>query len=341
MGGVIRMVPFGSALYVFCTLGVWEIGPGQEGFFNATGFSVRKVTDVEATAVLGVVQGDFGVVFTSPRGIFVLTQDSNSGFVVAQSLSESRVQTLWNDIHPDKQAKVQCLYDSALKRYYIFYSTDSASAAFSYDKALVFDVVRGAFYKLGFPSSSTTHIFGVLTTSASDSTDENKKLKVLVQTDSFAEVEICDMDHDDFLDFDGTEQIPYLLTGYDNVGDFQRRRQAPVCHVFLKKTETGYTEVGDDLVPTNESSVFLEARWDWADSSITGKFSTPQQVYRHTRAYTPSSSSDGFDDGYPVVVTRNKIRGRGRALHLKFYGEEGFDAHLLGWALQYAGTQRV
>jgi hypothetical protein len=340
MGGVLRMVPFGSSLYVFATLGIWEIGPGQEGFFSATGYSVRKVADIEATSVLGVVAGDFGIVFTSPRGIYALAQDTNSGFVVPQSLSEARVQSIWNSIPPSKQQKVQCLYDSALKRYYVFYTTDAEQPAFFYDKALTFDVVRGAFYKMVFPGTASAHIFGAVTTQASDTTDEIKKLKILVQRDTFAEVEICDMDHDDFEDFDGEEQVPFLLTGYDNIGDFQRRRQAPVCHVYMKKTETGFTEDEDELIPVNESSIFLEARWDWADRSASGKFSTPQQVYRHVRAYVPASAADTYEDGYPVVVTRNKIRGRGRALHLKFYGEIGKDAHLVGWALQYAGTAR-
>lgn len=339
MGGVIRMVPFGSALYVFSTLGVWEIGPGQGGFFSADGYSVRKVSDIEATAVLGIVSGDFGIVFTSPRGIYALVQDANSGFVVPQSLSEGKIQTLWNAIPKTKQGHVQCLFDSALKRYYIFYSDDLEASQCELTKAVVFDVVRGAFYKLKFPNDSQ-RIFGVLTTSFGDATDEHKKLKALVATEDMESVDVSDMEHSNWIDYNGGEQIPYLLTGYDNVGDFQRRRQAPVCHVFLKKTETGFVEVGDDLNPVGESSVYLQARWDWADKSVSGKFSPAQQVYRHIRTYTPVDINDTYDDGHPIIVTRTKLRGRGRALHLKFYGEEGKDAHLVGWALQYAGTAR-
>lgn len=339
MGGVIRMIPFGASLYVFSTLGVWEIGPGQGGFFAASGYSVRKVSDIEATATLGIVSGDFGIVFTSPRGIYALVQDTNSGFVVPQSLSEARIQTLWNAIPKTKQGHVQCLFDSALKRYYIFYNDDLESSQCEFDKAIVFDVVRGAFYKLRFPNDSQ-RIFGVLTTSFGDSSDEHKKLKAFVATEDMESIDVSDMEHDDWTDYNGGEQIPYLLTGYDSVGDFQRRRQAPLCHVFLKKTETGFEEDGDDLVPVGESSVYLQARWDWADKSASGKFSPAQQVYRHVRTYTPVDVNDAYDDGHPIIVTRTKLRGRGRALHLKFYGEEGKDAHLVGWALQYAGTAR-
>lgn len=338
MGGVLKMVPFGSGLYVFSTQGVWEIGPGQAGFFSATGYSVRKVSEVEASSVLGVVAGDFGIVFTSPRGIFVLVQDPNSGFVTAQSLSEGRLQTLWNAVPVSKQIRTQCVFDSARKRYYILYTLNAGAPPFLFDRALVFDGTRQAWYRMKFPGTTADHIIGAVTISGADESDGSQKLKMFARRDTDQGLDIMDFNHDDFEDFDGDEMIPYLLTGYDNVGDFQRRRQAPICHVFMNRTETGYTAVGDEMIPVNEGSIFLEARWDWANRDITGKFSDPQQVYRHVRAFHPTAVDDL--DGYPVVVTRNKLRGRGRALHLKFYGEEGKDAHLLGWALQYAGSVR-
>jgi hypothetical protein len=93
--------------------------------------------------------------------------------------------------------------------------------------------------------------------------------------------------------------------------------------------------------PVNESSLKMQARWDWSDHINAGEWGSETQVYRHRRAYVPLELEDSFNTGYPVIVTRNKVRGRGRSLHLKFTGEEGKDAHLLGYGIRYAVSGRV
>jgi hypothetical protein len=93
--------------------------------------------------------------------------------------------------------------------------------------------------------------------------------------------------------------------------------------------------------PVNSSSLKMQARWDWSDHPNAGEWGSEIQVYRHRRAYVPLEAEDPFNTGYPVIVTRNKVRGRGRSLHLKFTGEEGKDAHLLGYGIRYAVSGRV
>lgn len=88
---------------------------------------------------------------------------------------------------------------------------------------------------------------------------------------------------------------------------------------------------------TNESSLLMQARWDWADNTIAGKWGTSQQVYRHKRQFMLGGSELAGDlpDGQPIVIARNKVRGRGRALHLSFVAEAGKDAHILGWSTNF------
>lgn len=88
---------------------------------------------------------------------------------------------------------------------------------------------------------------------------------------------------------------------------------------------------------SNESSVLMQARWDWSDNSVSGKWGTAYQVYRKNRAFVPAddAANGELQDGQPVVVTRNKVRGRGRALHIKFNTEPGKDAHILGWSINF------
>jgi len=90
----------------------------------------------------------------------------------------------------------------------------------------------------------------------------------------------------------------------------------------------------------NESSCLMSARWDWSDNEISGKVATAHQVYRHVRAFQPAGAGP-YEDGYPVVVTRNKVRGRGRALQLRFEGEPEKDTHILGYSTNYKIERRV
>jgi hypothetical protein len=85
----------------------------------------------------------------------------------------------------------------------------------------------------------------------------------------------------------------------------------------------------------------MQARWDFSDNSNSGKFSTRQQVYRILKTYNPTPAAFDFDSGYPVTVTRNKVRGTGKALHLYFDSQAGFDFDMYGWAVQFADNARV
>lgn len=83
-----------------------------------------------------------------------------------------------------------------------------------------------------------------------------------------------------------------------------------------------------------DSSLFLQARWDWANTSASNKFSNTIQVYKNTRP-NPATAA-----GFPVIVTKNKVRGKGRALQLRFSSEAGKDAELVGWGVYINAEKR-
>lgn len=336
LGKVQRMIPYGASLLLLTSNGVWEIGGGQRGYFTADGYSVSKISDIECTSTYSPVLVEDSIFFTGDKGIYTIYRDVQTRQLVVQSVTTSTIQSAYNSIGATAQSTIKTCYDDARKRLYFLYKSGSTNTN-AYTKALVLVLGNGAWYKLDFP----TGIGGVYAIRDADTSDSQKKVKFLVRQSSGATLEWCDMDQSDYTDFDDTESVPYILTGYDNLQDFQRYRQAPIIHVFMKKTETGYTESGGDLIPVNESSLTMQARWDWADDTNSGKYGTAQQVYRHKRYYQPSGASDTFDDGQPVIVTRNKVRGRGRALHLYFLGEATKDAHLLGFAIHYMGNRRL
>lgn len=134
----------------------------------------------------------------------------------------------------------------------------------------------------------------------------------------------------------GVDYSSYFETGNELLDDIQRLKQAKYVHVYFNRTETAYTDVDYDAW-VRPSSCFMQAKWEWADHMNSHKFSPAVQVYRFRREYTPSSGTD-YDSGFPVTVTKNRIRGVGRALRIKFYSEAGKDFDILGWAISYTGT---
>jgi hypothetical protein len=340
MGNTMGACIFNDSLLVFSENGVWQIR-GSQGFFAADNYSIRKLSDLSATSFYSIKAADDSIYWTGIEGINKLFQDPQTGFLTAQSISQDKIQTLWEGLPASVQARVKVVFDRALKKLYILYPSSSAYSVNRYDHCLVYSVKQDAFYKLIFPSAPANYIVDAFTVTSTDEAETNKLVKFIVQTTTRTQLTVCDMDQSDFIDFEGTEQVPYMVTGYDNLSDFQRYKQAPVLHVYCKKTETGYTALATDLVPIDESSVLMRPIWDWADHTNSGKYGPQQQVYRHRRYYQPVDVADTFDDGQPLVVTRNKLRGRGRVLHLRFDGETAKNGHIMGWSILYKANRKV
>lgn len=139
-------------------------------------------------------------------------------------------------------------------------------------------------------------------------------------------------------DDEGVDSEAYVLTGYEigNNGP-ARAKTGQYLTVFMKRTET---EFGPDGVPLNESGCQMQTRWDFTDNAYAGKWQDPVEVYKQRRPFL-ANEGDPFDDGYPLVVSRNKIRGRGKAVQFKFTSEEGKDMKLVGWTGTFVGNTNV
>jgi hypothetical protein len=138
----------------------------------------------------------------------------------------------------------------------------------------------------------------------------------------------------------GTSQYEaFLITGYTIEEDIMRKKQAPIIQAAFTRTEGRFVDNGLGGVEFDfPSSCFLSARWDWSDNAVSGKIGTEQQIYRFRRPFISAPIGSTFDNGYPVVTTRSKIRGRGRSLSLKFRSDAGKDCKLIGWANLLTGN---
>lgn len=136
----------------------------------------------------------------------------------------------------------------------------------------------------------------------------------------------------------GVDANAFVVTGYSAPGpqgpDFVRYKQVPYLFVHCRRTETGFEEdINGDLQPLNSSSCIVQSRWEWSNSANSNRWGNEFQAYRYRRLYFPADANDPYDTGYATIVSKNKLRGRGKVLSIKFSTEPYKDLHLYGWSV--------
>lgn len=369
----LRLIPIRAELAIIADNGVWTISGEQDASFSATSQEVRKITSVGAIGIETVLEAEGTIFYWSEGGIYVLTSNEVTGYLEAQNITETTIQTLYLDIPTVAKKYARGFYDKAGKKIYWFYndtsSYDGDEYRNKYNRALVFDFVLQAFYTYTFDSSGnypyiaamlektpgTTSVSSVVVTdSGVDVTDSavnvttdltvistgSVKLKFLTLVEStpgtwqytFSELE--DNTLTDWVTFDstGVDFSSYIETGHDIFEDLISEKEANTVYTFFKRTEQNFTEVNDVIDYDYPSGCLMRAKWHWSDSDTSGRWSDQQEVYRLQRNYIPTGSGV-FDYGFEVVQTINQVRGKGRALSLRFDSETGKDFHLLGWSI--------
>lgn len=88
------------------------------------------------------------------------------------------------------------------------------------------------------------------------------------------------------------------------------------------------------------NSCILKGKFDFAVTQATGQWSTEQEAYRLNALRMDNVSGVEADYGFSVVETKNKVRGRGKALVIRFESSPGKDFELLGWGVPFEAETR-
>jgi len=129
----------------------------------------------------------------------------------------------------------------------------------------------------------------------------------------------------------GADAEAFIVTGYLTGGDSSREKYLPYITVNSKRTESDWTIDGSgNITVIGESSCKMQAQWEWTNNALSGKWSTIQEVYRLPRFFT---LDDSHIFSFDVVSTRNKVKGSGKALSLKFSSSPNKDMYILGWGV--------
>lgn len=361
------MVNVGEALMVVAENGVWKITGGSGYGFNATNYLTSKITEHGCVSPGSVVLVDNTFMYWSDDGIYHVNQNQYGDWV-ASNLTSTTIQSLFDEIGYVAKVRCQGAYDSYQRQVRWLYNNYLESPGFP--RELILDINLSAFYQseikplansqyprplsiVKVPPFSTASVpvdiedrsgNKVITLSgdsvitlAESSISQTSEL-FYVTADSIQggaiQLTLSYYRDDEFKDWKSKDNVgrdapAFLLTGWTGGGDYQRQKQVPYITVYSMKTETGFDV---DFNPINPSSIVVQGQWGWTDLAAAGKWTNKFQAYRHKRLWIPATSTSGFDDGEAVVVTKNKLRGRGRVLSLLFETEPGKDFYLLGWS---------
>lgn len=350
--GIKKLINLGSGLMVVATNGVWRIYGGTDNGFTATSYIVEKITDRGCISQDSVVEIDNSFMFWGNDAIYHVTTDQYGGWV-CNNISYSRIQNLFDSIPIGDKRLVKGEYDSYERKVrWLFYNrtTDQTPT-----QELVLDIQLQAYYlnsidnfeASNFPKLSNVFITKPYQVTAGGQ-NYYRELCYLVVTRITPTVQysFSTYRNTDFRDWYslngiGIDAEAFVDTSYLSGTDFQRDKRVPYITVHLRRTETGFTSIDGQLVPLNPSSCLVRAKWDWADSGNSGKWGREFQAYRYRRQYIPTDISDDFDNGFLTVVSRNKLRGNGKVLSLRFRTEPYKDLHLYGWSMIFSVAENV
>lgn len=318
MGVIRRLFPFQDGLLVLASNGVWLIRGADGRGFGANNYRIRNITSIGVDSPLSVINFKGTPMWWGKEGIYGANYNPQYDSYDVQSVTLTTIDTFFNDIPVLNRKYVKgvfSIYDNVA--YWLFNDSTNMTSAdyYKYNRVLIFDGFTKAFYPWTIttgtsitpkvrgmflcidPSSSTPPVFKFTTTE-------------LISPGShyFTYSEFYDQS---YLDWNTKEPgindySSYLISGYRIHGETEKYFQANYVFTFFN-TETN-------------SSCFIQGLWDFTNSGDSGKWSTPQQAYRPSPLYRNINHS------------RLKVRGKGKALQIKFYSESGKPFNIIGFS---------
>lgn len=345
VGTIIKLLPIQSQLFVFGTNGVWMISGSQGLGFNPTDYSVVKVSSTPALSSLSFVDVFGAPMWWNTDGIYTIATDQLSGNASAKSVSDTTIRALLDDIHPTMKRYVKGVFNKYTKTVQWLYrsaNTSDQEERYEYDRALVYNVLSGAFYPWTLPNanptinglivsrgpssgtvtesvvnsgSSIVTTTGLETVTAEVYTTLNpnysfrylttKKTGATSFTTTWSQT--INTTYKDWGEVEtAIDYDSYFFTNYELDGDGQRFFQNNYIVVYLDAVSNG--------------SCFFEPWWEYTTTTSNARVANPQQVY-------PPIGS------FSTLQRRLKVRGKGRSVQFKFYSEEGKPFSVVGWSI--------
>lgn len=364
-GGVVNIAKVGRILglkasqdtmLIFGDNGVWAISGSSGAGFKATDFQLYQVTTAGCIAKDSIVEveitGQIGgfVSYWSSKGIYGLTKNTLVDRYVAASLTDKIIQSFYDGIDAKAVVNVQAFYDEKRRQLNWFYNGDANDTSYKRQRILTYDVTLSAFTKSSISpiANSSPYVLGAIDyNNGTDWYISSMGLLSIVPGSGTFKFIFTQFKNRQFVDWKtfnstGISYSSYLESGYEYGGDLMRNKEITYIMSYFKRTEGAYVATGaGDYAFDYPSSCLLTTKWEWTDGDQSNRWSSAQQAYKIKRQLLPDTNDLSYDDGVPVVVTKNRVRGKGHSLRYRYESEEGKDFNLLGWATQLSGETAV
>lgn len=337
-GRIIYMVQVKSALMVFCQNGIWAIKGSEGTGFSPIDYTVDKISDIGVIAQNNIALIDGIPIWWNNEGIYSITEQG------VASVSLGTIQSLYDRISSTAKLYAKTAYNRLSREVYWLYSTDDENPR-NYDKALVFRSTTGSFYIYEFGGTPVlkdiVSLQGLSTIVSEENVVDNSnvvvtdnlgnnvtvELQTVVHVNSQFKIltkvgnnltfsEVYDTTYKDWVSYDsvGINYSSYFITGFRVHGGANKKWQANYVTVYSRLEE--------------DSSAYMRAIWDFANTGDTGQITNSQQVYN------PQLNRD-------FSFRRLKVRGNGMALQLKFTSDGNKPFGIIGWASSETANARV
>ncbi len=361
-----RLEVLGTTLLVFAANGVWAVSGASGNYFSPTSQRIERLSNKGCISSRSVVVDDHMCMYWSEDGVYSI-QYERQGRLIVKSLTRITIQKYINGIVMDAKAGVNGAYDGQLGQAIWVVPPNEK---FGDTQVLRYHVKRDAWTRDVVSYNPTNQLNGFIKVPPFSYVAEPTKvvvggtnvvvggrqvvlaeprrdpvqfstIAVGLYDDSKSErgFWIGSFVREDFLDWGTDDAKAYIVAGWVTGNDLARRKQVPYLTAHFKQTEQFIDP--DTGAPSPASSCIFQSQWDWTQTAVSNKWSKPVQIYRLKRYYIPSSYAVPMDGGYGTVVTRNKVRGRGRTVSMKYETEPLKDCQILGWNFQMDSNSNI
>lgn len=149
LGDVVKLFPYGDALWVFATNGVWRIGGSDGSGFKANDYAVSKLTSTPGFGSHSFVETESGLLWWSRSGIWAIAPDQTGLNMQVVSLTDNSIKDFYDDIPDESKKYAKGAFNKQSKIVqWIYRSTapTDITTKYSYDRILNLDTRTGAFY---------------------------------------------------------------------------------------------------------------------------------------------------------------------------------------------------
>jgi len=352
----LKLVPLGDAIVVFGTNGIWSVSGTASGF-SASDMSISKINPVGCNSRGAVVEAENQIYWWSSVGIMAMSPKIGQfgpveGVFDRVNISEESIQSFYNNNIPEgRKQYAKGIYDPATNTIQWLYADDETLPLYGYNRILNLDLNLQAFYPWSVDVTGGYHLSGAVLSTSLQKVDHpqipesfTKYAFNAPEPNEFSRLGWGYFYNNNFADWRlsdgvGVKYMSFVETGYELLDDAMRKKATPWVYTYFRRTEETFVPDNGDYTVDKPSSCLFQVKWNWANSQASGKFSTKFEAYRHTRLPMFDESNLDFDTGFPLVQTKHKVRGQGRAIQFRLENDKiGYDFDLIGWAVSYTGT---